>query len=150
MYVPVLTQGYSAGALVYVRWLTSASVATCRYEGAWQNAVPHYLLVAYPLGVRWALTCGKGAYFADTWKERADALAQRHGSALLVITTHDQFTRHSVRARTYQSYLAWLAPFASMPYVHADSLDADHFFRSPKAAQALRTSVGVWCTDLHI
>lgn len=138
---PVLyVVGYSAGAL---------QASTVRHEpttGAWAHATFHYVLLAYPLGVRWLLTCLHTRYYVDS----LDALLRDSQVGLTIVYGDvDQFTGAS-------NYAAWRTHLLKLrPTLDVHTLRADHFFRTAPLQQALcdalprRLAPDGRSTDLH-
>jgi len=114
--------GYSAGAL------QASTVRPKLTYGAWAHAHLHYLLLAYPLGVRWLLTCLQTGYYVFA----LDALLRdEHMGLTIVYGTSDQFTGAS-------SYAAWRRHLLALrPTLDVHALAMDHFLRTAPMQQAL-------------
>lgn len=77
--------------------LTSrASTAHAPRTGAWSEVPLRYVLLSYPLGVRWALTSFHGSFFQRALEQMVRKCAEGNTRVLLVTTTRDQFTSASV------------------------------------------------------
>lgn len=118
--------GYSAGSL------QASTVRPDLGDGAWADARLHYLLLSYPLGVRWLLTCLHTGYHVQA----LDALLRKDSiKVTMVYGTRDQFTGAS-------SYDAWRTHLLSLrPTVDVHVLAADHFFRTAPMQDALRAAL---------
>ena len=118
--------GYSAGAL------QASTVRPKLADGAWSQARLHYLLLAYPLGVRWLLTCLQTGYYVRA----LDALLRDEQRGLTIVYgTNDQFTGAS-------SYEAWRTHLVALrPSLDLHTLAVDHFFRTAPMQQALRAAL---------
>lgn len=121
----VYIAGYSAGSM-------HASAVRPKLEGAWTGAHVSYLILSYPLGVRWALTCLQTHFFVKCLDELVNlARTSEHVSLDVLYCTRDQFT-------STPTYEAWAERMRSLwPAVSLHSIDADHMFSTADAPQTL-------------
>lgn len=76
----------------------SPRASTAEAPQGWETAQVRYVLLAYPLGVRWALTCLSGTYFQNAVERVVKrAATEPNVAALVLTTTADQFTSAAVR-----------------------------------------------------
>ncbi|WFD38755.1 uncharacterized protein MJAP1_001719 [Malassezia japonica] len=130
--------GYSAGAI---------QASTAEAPQGWETAEVRYVLLAYPLGVRWALTCLSGTYFQNAVERVVKrAATEPNVAALVLTTTADQFTS----AASYSTWTTSLASTHESKGLRLVSLPQDHFFASHAALGSLADALRAWCTDLHI
>lgn len=115
--------GYSAGSI-------QASSVRPTLAGRWSDANVSYLLLSYPLGVRWALTCLHTSFFAHALDELV-ARTSDHVSVHVIYCTRDQFTS-AERYRAWESHLRTLCPHCVV-----DAVDTDHMWSSPRARAVL-------------
>lgn len=81
--------GYSAGSM---------QASTVRVDGgAWRGARVHYVLISYPLGVRWLLTALHTGYFARSMRELVCLAARGACTVAVAYGTCDEFTGAEVR-----------------------------------------------------
>lgn len=81
-----------------VRCESSPRASTAEAPKGWETAQVRYVLLAYPLGVRWALTCLSGNYFQHAIERVVErAATEPNVAALVLTTTADQFTSAAVR-----------------------------------------------------
>lgn len=112
----VFVAGYSAGSM-------HASCVRVRKEGVWANAQVSYLLLSYPLGVRWLLTCFQTRFFVHA----LDELIRTGTPVSIVYGTQDQFT-------SAKSYASWSKQLQSISErVRSHSVAADHFWNTRQA-----------------
>lgn len=78
--------------------ISRASTAHAPRSGAWSEVPLRYVLLSYPLGVRWVLTSFHGSFFQRALEQMVRKCAEGDTRALLVTTTRDQFTSASVRS----------------------------------------------------
>lgn len=115
--------GYSAGSM-------QASSVRPELTGHWSDAQVSYLLLSYPLGVRWALTCLQTSFFIRALDELVTRTSDRV-SVQLIYCTHDQFTS-AERYRAWESHLRQLSSHCVV-----DAVDTDHMWSSPRAKAVL-------------
>ncbi|KOS15601.1 hypothetical protein Malapachy_2620 [Malassezia pachydermatis] len=128
--------GYSAGSL-------QASTVRPMKTGRWADAYVQYVLLSYPLGVRWALTSFHTLKFNAALEEliRLDK-SSSSTSVCVIYTTRDQFTSQEVRTfsivLTLQSYATWIEHLRTLsPHLVVHRVEGDHYWREPSMQRTL-------------
>lgn len=115
--------GYSAGSM-------QASTVRPALTGPWSHAHISYLLLSYPLGVRWALTCLQTSFFAHALDDLVARISDRV-SVHVIYCSRDQFTS-AERYRAWESHLRTLSPQCVV-----DAVETDHMWSSRRARAVL-------------
>ena len=115
----------------------------------WEGASVAYVLISYPIGVRWALAPLHGSYFeralAACVRGNADGgAAASHGNVFLAYGDRDQFTSAARYDAWCDALSQGAAAHGAPASVHTARMTADHFWATAAARRALQHALAAW------